>query len=72
MNYFVSWAAAELPEAAASKHYTEKLVLLPAHTMHQYYEHRYWIEQITLSHRYSRNERMCACACACLHVCIFV
>eukprot|EP00729_Bicosta_minor_P009248 gene9248-1518_t len=40
MNYFVSWAAAELPEAAASKHYTEKLVLLPAHTMHQYYEHR--------------------------------
>ena len=41
MNYFVSWAAAELPEAAASKHYTEKLVLLPAHTMHQYYEHRY-------------------------------
>lgn len=38
MDYFISWAAAELP--TAQEHYTEQLALLPAHTMHQYYESR--------------------------------
>jgi tetratricopeptide (TPR) repeat protein len=38
MNYFVSWAAAELPSAA--EHYTEQLELLPADSIHQWYEPR--------------------------------
>ena len=38
MDHYVSWAAAELP--TAHEHYTEGLALLPAHTMHQYYESR--------------------------------
>jgi len=40
MDFYISWAAAELDEEEASKHYTERLALLPAHTMHQYYEPR--------------------------------
>jgi hypothetical protein len=38
MNFFISWAAAELP--TAHEHYTEELALLPAQSMHQYYEPR--------------------------------
>ena len=38
MHHYISWAAAELP--TAQEHYTEKLQLLPAHSMHQYYERR--------------------------------
>jgi len=38
MDYYISWAAAELP--TAQEHYTEELALLPARTMHQYYESR--------------------------------
>ncbi len=38
MDYFVSWAAAELPSAA--EHYTEELALLPADSVHQWYEPR--------------------------------
>jgi predicted O-linked N-acetylglucosamine transferase (SPINDLY family) len=37
MNYFISWGAAELPLEEAQKHYTEKLVLLPETSLHQYY-----------------------------------
>jgi len=40
LDYYVSWAAAELEPEQAETHYTEKLALLPAHTMHQYYESR--------------------------------
>ena len=39
MDYFVSWAAAELLPSAA-EHYTEELVLLPADSVHQWYEPR--------------------------------
>ena len=35
MDFFVSWGAAELP--TAQNHYTERLKLLPAESMHQYY-----------------------------------
>ena len=38
-DYFISWAAAELP--TANEHYTEELALLPADRMHQYYEHNF-------------------------------
>jgi|EP01033_Poteriospumella_lacustris_P011357 hypothetical protein len=38
VNFFVSWAAAELP--SAQDHYTEELLLLEGSTMHQYYSHR--------------------------------
>ena len=38
MHYFISWAAAELPSAA--EHYTEELALLPADSVHQWYEPR--------------------------------
>ena len=38
MQYYISWGAAEVP--GAQEHYTEELVLLPAHSMHQYYEPR--------------------------------
>lgn len=41
LDYYISWAAAELAPAVASAHYTEELALLPAHTMHQFYEHNY-------------------------------
>ena len=40
LDYYISWAAAELPAEQAEGHYTEQLALLPAHTMHQYYESR--------------------------------
>ena len=39
VDYYISWAAAELP--TAQDHYTEKLALLPAHTMHQYLVHNF-------------------------------
>lgn len=38
MDYFISWGAAELP--TAQEHYTEELILLDEHCMHQYYDHR--------------------------------
>ncbi len=38
LDYYISWGAAELP--TAQDHYTEKLVLLDAEVMHQYYERR--------------------------------
>jgi len=38
MDYFVSWAAAEIP--TAQEHYTEALELLPSNTMHLYYPRR--------------------------------
>eukprot|EP00966_Prymnesium_polylepis_P016166 373325-Prymnesium_polylepis.2 len=38
MHHYISWAAAELPSAPS--HYTEQLQLLPAHSIHQYYERR--------------------------------
>lgn len=38
LDYYISWAAAERHDAQT--HYTEQLALLPAHTMHQVYEHR--------------------------------
>jgi len=38
IDYYVSWAAAELEYELASTHYTEELILLPGHTMHQYNE----------------------------------
>jgi len=40
MNYYISWAAAELPFDEAQKHYTEELKLLPANSLHQYYYNR--------------------------------
>lgn len=38
VDYYVSWAAAELDYQLSSAHYTEELILLPSHTMHQYNE----------------------------------
>ena len=38
VNHFVSWGAAELPDA--QRHYTEELVLLPSAHMHLYHERR--------------------------------
>ena len=40
MQFYVSWAAAELPLEESRHHYTEELALLPGNTMHQYYEPR--------------------------------
>ena len=40
IQYYVSWAAAELPIEQAQTHYTEKLWLLPNDHMHLYYERR--------------------------------
>lgn len=40
MQHFISWGAAELPLAQAQEHYTERLALLPANSMHQYYQPR--------------------------------
>ena len=40
MDFFVSWGAAELEYDEAKQHYTERLALLPASTMYQYYEPR--------------------------------
>ncbi len=40
MQFYVSWAAAELPHEQSRHHYTEELALLPGDTMHQYYEPR--------------------------------
>ena len=38
LDYYVSWAAAELP--TAHEHYTERLVLLPADEPHLYWSYR--------------------------------
>ena len=40
MNYYISWAAAELPLEESQLHYTETLKLLPADSLHQYYDYR--------------------------------
>lgn len=40
INYFVSWAEAELPLEQAQTHYTEELRLIPHGKLHQYYEPR--------------------------------
>jgi len=40
MNYYISWAGAELPFKQAQSHYTEELKLLPNKFLHQYYDHR--------------------------------
>ena len=40
VQYFVSWAEAELPYNEAQKHYTEKLKLIPMGKIHQYYKPR--------------------------------
>ena len=40
MNYFVSWAEAELPMEQAQTHYTERLVMIPHGKLHQYYQRR--------------------------------
>jgi protein O-GlcNAc transferase len=37
VNYYISWAGAELEYEKAQKHYTEKLILIPKTTIHQYY-----------------------------------
>jgi len=38
MDYYISWGAAEMPDA--QKYYTEKLLLLPSDSIHQFYESR--------------------------------
>ena len=40
VDYFISWAEAELPPIEAQKHYTEKLKLIPMGKIHQYYQPR--------------------------------
>jgi len=40
MNYYISWAGAELPFKDAQSHYTEELKLLPGKFLHQYYGRR--------------------------------
>ena len=37
MNYYISWAAAELEYEKAQEHYTEKLLLIPETTIDQYF-----------------------------------
>jgi predicted O-linked N-acetylglucosamine transferase (SPINDLY family) len=37
INYYISWAGAELDYDKANKHYTEELILIPKNTIHQYY-----------------------------------
>ena len=37
VDYYISWAAAELELEVADQHYSEKLVLLPRESIHQYY-----------------------------------
>ena len=43
MHYYISWAAAEGPRA--HDHYTERLVLLPAHGPHLYWSYRAQVKQ---------------------------
>jgi protein O-GlcNAc transferase len=40
MDYYISWAGAELPLDQAQLHYTEELKLIPSDSLHQYYEER--------------------------------
>ena len=37
VNYYISWEGAELEYDKAQEHYTEKLILIPKTTIHQYY-----------------------------------
>ena len=40
IQYFVSWAEAELPLHQSQTHYSENLLLIPKGKMHQYYQRR--------------------------------
>jgi predicted O-linked N-acetylglucosamine transferase (SPINDLY family) len=40
IQYFISWAEAELPYDEAQQHYTEELKLIPMGKIHQYYKPR--------------------------------
>ncbi len=40
MNYYISWGAAELDYDTAKAHYTEQLIFLPTHSLHQFYTPR--------------------------------
>ena len=40
MDYYISWAAAELPFDESRLHYTEELVLMPSHISMQYFTPR--------------------------------
>ncbi|KAL7541863.1 hypothetical protein ACHAXR_011861 [Thalassiosira sp. AJA248-18] len=40
VQYFISWAAAELPLEEAQRHYTEELIMVPSDIFYQYYERR--------------------------------
>ena len=40
MDYYISWAAAELPLEEAQSFYTEELKLIPSDSLHQYYDER--------------------------------
>lgn len=47
MQFFVSWAEAELPVDQAQAHYSEKLLLIPHGKMHQYYQRRIINESVS-------------------------
>jgi len=48
IQYFVSWAEAELPSAQSSTHYTEDLQVIPHGKMHQYYTPRVLRNEVTV------------------------
>ena len=47
IQYYISWAAAELPLEEAQTHYTESLKLLPSDIVYQYYERRILPDQVS-------------------------
>mmetsp|Transcript_10817 Transcript_10817/g.17844 ORF Transcript_10817/g.17844 Transcript_10817/m.17844 type:complete len:727 (-) Transcript_10817:219-2399(-) len=47
VQYYVSWAEAELPVHQAQAHYSEKLLLIPQGKMHQYYQRRIIDESVS-------------------------
>jgi len=47
VQFFVSWAEAELPVDQAQAHYSEKLLLIPHGKMHQYYQRRIINESVS-------------------------
>ena len=47
MDYYVSWGGAELDYEIAKNHYTEKLILLPGDKMHQYYQPRTTVDEVS-------------------------
>jgi len=47
IQYYISWAAAELPPEESQKHYTEDLKLIPSDIAYQYYERRILPGQIS-------------------------